>query len=383
MQYLTAAAEWFSSFDEQNSGQQPGTARSGRRDLGLCAGACSRPRLAVRAGGRPHRLGQDRRNVPHARKHDRRPVGKALDVAFASYAAEHEDGVYAGLDSGLDVRVHPVADHDGALAIRLEPCQGAAHHQRVGLADIVAWKARGCLDRQGERAGPGEHLRANTVRDVFVGPNEPRTAANELDSQLDVAEVVEVRARALADHDKVRRGHLGRVLVHDNRAFGLELLRKARLADDVRARPALLALEEGRGRHGARVKVALVRLEAELGEFLDELARRLVARVGEEQVALVGAFEELDKGFGSGKEPIAMVEHAVTVDDHAVLATEQVARELHIRDAEVARVADGRGAVAQAQVAARRARPRRRRHSRARCHTAQHAVCPRARSLSR
>ena len=50
------------------------------------------------------------------------PPREALDVAAPGRAGEHQDRVQPGLDAGDDVGVHPVADHDRVLRVRLDAC---------------------------------------------------------------------------------------------------------------------------------------------------------------------------------------------------------------------------------------------------------------------
>ena len=83
-------------------------------------------------------------------------IASTVDAALAGYLAR--DVAYLalfGLDPGDDVGVHPIADHDGALAVRVDALHGAADHHRVGLADEVGLHTGRLRDHGGDRAGGG------------------------------------------------------------------------------------------------------------------------------------------------------------------------------------------------------------------------------------
>ena len=56
-------------------------------------------------------------NISHPGKNVSRVIGKVLEVFFAGDPAEHKHGIDIRVDTGDDVRVHPVADNGSVLPV--------------------------------------------------------------------------------------------------------------------------------------------------------------------------------------------------------------------------------------------------------------------------
>ena len=83
----------------------------------------------------------------------RRGTGSARPPPASSTPVSTRIVCEPGLEPRDDVGVHPVADHRGRLRVRVDRVQRRAHHQRVGLADVVGLDAGGAADQRGHRAG--------------------------------------------------------------------------------------------------------------------------------------------------------------------------------------------------------------------------------------
>jgi hypothetical protein len=57
------------------------------------------------------------RNISHSGKNVSRVVGKVLEVFFVGDPAEHEHGIDIRMDTGDNVRVHPVTDNGRVLPL--------------------------------------------------------------------------------------------------------------------------------------------------------------------------------------------------------------------------------------------------------------------------
>ena len=57
------------------------------------------------------------RNISHPGKNVSRVIGKVLEVFFVGDPAEHKHGIDIRMDTGDDVRVHPVTDNGSVLSV--------------------------------------------------------------------------------------------------------------------------------------------------------------------------------------------------------------------------------------------------------------------------
>lgn len=89
---------------------------------------------------------------------------------------EHEHRVHPGFQSGNDVGVHSVTDHGGCLGVGLERVQCRAHHQRVGLADVVRRSIGGPGDERGDGTGRWHRPVGGWPGGVGIRGDEPCTA---------------------------------------------------------------------------------------------------------------------------------------------------------------------------------------------------------------
>lgn len=76
-------------------------------------------------------------DVADAVEHRAGAVGVFVERRLRGDAGEDEHRGHAAFHAGDDVRVHPVADHDGLGAVAAETLEPGAHHQRIRLADKV------------------------------------------------------------------------------------------------------------------------------------------------------------------------------------------------------------------------------------------------------
>jgi hypothetical protein len=130
-----------------------------------------------------------------------RPIGVAVQVGLSGDPAEDQDGVDARLDAGDDVRIHPVADDDGLVAVALEQSLGVAHDERIGFADEIRLPSGGHLDRRDQGPARRSDPFFRRTCDVRIGPQQPGAAQDQLDGGLDLLVAVATR---LAYHDIVR-----------------------------------------------------------------------------------------------------------------------------------------------------------------------------------
>ena len=113
-------------------------------------------------------------DAAHAVQNIVRTVCVVLHFRARGAAAQHEHGVQTGLDAGNDVGVHAVADHDRLVRMYAEQAQTGAHHERIGLADVVRGLAGRQLDRRDERTARRDDALLGRAGQVGVGRDEAR-----------------------------------------------------------------------------------------------------------------------------------------------------------------------------------------------------------------
>ena len=238
-----------------------------------------------------------------------RPVGEVLDLLGSGRPGRDEHGAQPRLEAADDVGVHPVADHDGGLGVRLEPVEGAAHHQRVGLADEVGPAAGGGADQRGDRAGGGQQAGGARAARVGVGRDEPRAAGDQPDRLGDGLERV---GAGLAEHDVVgvAVGHHVADVVHRGGQPGL--------ADDVRRAAGALVGEEVGGGEGGGPDRVLGDVDPAAQQPGPQVTGGVDRVVGQHEEGAAGGLERLDELRRPGDGVVLVHEDAVHVGEPGV-----------------------------------------------------------------
>ena len=118
-----------------------------------------------------------RDDVADTVEHRAGTVGVFVERRLRGDAGEDEHGGHAAFHAGDNVRIHPVADHDGLGAVAAETLESGAHHQRVRLADIVCGLAGGQLNRRNQCAACRNNALLGRAGQVGVGRNQARALA--------------------------------------------------------------------------------------------------------------------------------------------------------------------------------------------------------------
>ena len=251
-------------------------------------------------------LGDEVDEVGDRVDHAGRAVGEVLDLLLARRSGEDEHRAQSGLEATDDVGVHAVADHERRLGVRVEPVEGAAHHQRVGLADVVGLAARRGRDERRDRAGCRQRAGRAGAAGVGVRRDEASALLYQADCASDGLEGVGAR---LAEHDVVgvAVGHDVADVVHGRDEAGL--------ADDVGAAPGALLREElRRGQRGGPDRL-LRHVDPAAPQAGREVAWGEDRVVGQHEEALARGLERLDELGAPGIDVLLVDEHAVHVGE--------------------------------------------------------------------
>ena len=214
------------------------------------------------------------RNISHSCKNVSRVIGNVPEIFFAGDPAEHENGIDTRMDTGDDVRVHPVADNGRVLSFAGQQFYAVAHHDRVWLSHEVGFCTAGQLDGRNQRAGTRGEVLTQLVRQVRVGANKFGPVPDEPYAAVDFFIVV---GTAFSHHHVVRvdfvHGEIGIIQGVDEPG----------LADDIGTAVGTLGCQEAGCGKRAGVKMGHRHLDAEAVEFFLELTRVLLAAVGQKQ----------------------------------------------------------------------------------------------------
>ena len=177
-----------------------------------------------------------RHNIAYAAEHIARPVGKFAHLMLGGHAAEHQHGIDAALHARDDIGIHTVADNGAFLRRHAQQAQAMAHHQRIGLAQVIGIASRGQLDGAHQRLAGRHDAALHRTGQVRIGADQLGAGAHQLHRPLDFFKAVGV---GLAHHHIV-----GIDLVHGKARF-VQSAHQTRLADDIGAPAGTLLLEEG------------------------------------------------------------------------------------------------------------------------------------------
>ena len=202
-----------------------------------------------------------------------------------------------------------------------QQAQAGAHHQRVGLADVIRGFAGRQLDRGDQRAAGGDDALLGRAGQVGVGRDQARALVDQIDRFEDGLVVVGV---GLA-RDNVVRVH---VVHHD--AGLVQRADQAGRADDIGGSAGLLAGDELRGRERGGVKMLLADLKPHARQLLLELERRALGRVGQEKEALVFLLEPFHKFRHTLEQTVAVIDDTVHIADKALFRAQQFKFLVHI-----------------------------------------------------
>ena len=190
-----------------------------------------------------------------------------------------------------------------------------AHHDRVGLSHEVGFHTAGQYDGGNQGAGGRSKVFAQFVRQIRVGADEFGAVSNEPDGAFDLFIAV---GTALSHHHVIRVD-----IVHGKTGF-VQCVDQPRLADDVGAAVWMLGCQEaGRGQC-AGIEVGRLHLDAEAVEFFLELARGLLAAVGQKQKFLAFFLEPLHKSLRPGQQSVPVVDDPVHVADKPPLFPQKI-----------------------------------------------------------
>ena len=250
------------------------------------------------------------RDITHAAEDVAGAVGEFAHLMLGGHAAEDQHGINAAFHARDDIGIHAVADDGAFLRRHAQQAQAMAHHQRIGLAQIIGLASRGQFDGAHQRLAGRNDAALHRAGQVRVGADELGAGAHQLHGPLDFFKAVGVR---FTHHDIV-----GIDLVH-GKARLVQGAHQAGFADDVGASSGTLLLEECRRAQRAGIEVLLVHLQPQPLQLLLQFLGRTLAGIGQKQELLVLPLQKINKLPHAGQKQVAVIDHAVHIADEALL----------------------------------------------------------------
>ena len=191
-----------------------------------------------------------------------------------------------------------------------EQAQTGAHHERIGLADVVRGLAGRQLDRRDERTARRNDALLGRAGQVGVGRDETRALVDQIDRLENGLVVIGI---GLARDDIIRVD----VVHHD--AGLVQRADQTGSADDICGCVRLLARDEARRGERRGIEVLLADLQTHACQLLLQLERRTLGGVGQEQKALVFPLKPRNEVRYARKETVAVIDDTVHIADKAFL----------------------------------------------------------------
>ncbi len=231
-------------------------------------------------------------------------IGVAGHVLTSGHAGEHQNGFHTGFDSGDDVGIHAVADHNCILGVDVQVVKGGTHHEGVGFANEEGAVAAGLFDEGSHGTTGGHNAFLGGAGRIGVGGDEVGTGGDQADGFGDELQVVGV---GFAQHYVVG------IVIGDDVTDTVDGLGQATFADDKGGAARLLGAQEMGSGHGRGEDALSGDVQPGILQAVGQVTGCVERIVGEHQVFGTTLLDPLDEAVGAGDDGTPADEDAIHV----------------------------------------------------------------------